>query len=353
NPNPFLSYVFSTGDYLDSLTLSGAVKDAFNRRADPFISVILYEMDSTYTDSNIYNSPPLYITNTGDSLPLFELKYLKAGKYSLIGLKDANRNNMFDQRLDKIGFVRDTISLPTDSTYLLNLFMELPDYSASVPTYLAKNKILFGYSGDYRDMKIEPLIPLPDSVRTIIRKERDKDTLNFWLTPTDLDSIVFTVTNDRMMVSDTFTVKTRKLALDTLRLSNSASSRFKFGDRFSVLANTPIVEIDTAKIGLTINDSLVAPFTVKLDSTENKMDFDFEVELNQSYKFSLLAADVTDFFGRQYDSIVYTYSTGSLADYGDLRIELGGSVAYPLVVQLTNEKGEVVREIAALEPRPF
>lgn len=353
NPNPFLSYVFSTGDYLDSLSLSGAVKDAFNRRADPFISVMLYEMDSTYTDSTVYKSPPLYISNTGDSLPLFKFNYLKAGKYTLIGLKDVNRNNMFDQRLDKIGFIQDTISLPTDSIYLLNLFMELPDYSASVPTYFAKNKILFGYSGDHRDMRIEPLIPLPDSVRTMVQKERDKDTLNFWLTPTDLDSIVFTVTNDRMMVSDTFTVKTRKLALDTLRLSSSASSRFKFGDRFSILANTPLVEIDSSKIGLTVNDSIVAPFRVWLDSTENRLDFDFGVEPNQSYRFNLLPAAVTDFFGSQNDSLAYSFSTGSLADYGDLRIILEGSVVYPVVVQLTNEKGELVREIAALEPRTF
>src|SRR5690606_996365 len=161
NPNPFLSYVFSTGDYLDSLSLSGAVKDAFKRRAEPFISVMLYQIDSSFTDSTIYKSPPLYISNTGASLPLFELNHRKAGKYALIGLKDENRNNMFDQRLDKIGFLADTISLPTDSIYLLNLFKELPDYSASVPTYLAKNKILFGYSGDYRDMRIEPLTSLP------------------------------------------------------------------------------------------------------------------------------------------------------------------------------------------------
>ena len=40
NPNSFLTYVFSTGDYLDSLTLSGAVKDAINRKADEFISVM-------------------------------------------------------------------------------------------------------------------------------------------------------------------------------------------------------------------------------------------------------------------------------------------------------------------------
>lgn len=353
NPNPFLSYVFSTGDYLDSLSLSGAVKDAFKRRAEPFISVMLYQIDSSFTDSTIYKSPPLYISNTGDSLPLFELNHLKAGKYALIGLKDENRNNMFDQRLDKIGFLADTISLPTDSIYLLNLFKELPDYSASVPTYLAKNKILFGYSGDYRDMRIEPLTSLPDSVRTTIQKERGKDTLNYWLTPTDLDSIIFTVTNDRMKVSDTFTVKTRKLAMDTLRLSTTASGTFKFGDHFSIQANTPIVAIDSSKIGLMVNDSIPMPFSLVLDSIGNQLDFEFGVEPNQRYAFSLLPAAITDFFGDQNDSLVYSFSTGSLADFGDLTIELEGSVVYPLVVQLTNEKGDVVREIAATQPVPF
>ncbi|MDX1314076.1 MAG: Ig-like domain-containing protein, partial [Eudoraea sp.] len=37
NPNSFLSYVFSTGDYIDSLTVRGEVRDAFNQKADQFI----------------------------------------------------------------------------------------------------------------------------------------------------------------------------------------------------------------------------------------------------------------------------------------------------------------------------
>ena len=353
NPNPFLSYVFSTGDYLDSLSLSGAVKDAFNRRADPFISVMLYEMDSTFTDSIIYREPPLYITNTGDSLPLFELNYLKAGQYMLIGLKDGNRNNIFDQRLDKIGFVKDTINLPTDSIYLLNLFLERPDYSASVPSYVAKNRIIFGFSGDHTDMEIEPLIPLPDSVRTRIQKLRDKDTLNYWLTPTNVDSIVFTVTNERFKVLDTFTVKTRKLAMDSLLLSSTASGKFSFGDQFSIMANTPIVAIDTAKMALMINDSVPAPFTVRLDSVANQLDFDIKIEPNQKYEVSLLPAAITDFFGTRNDSVSYNFATGSPADFGDLRINLDGQVTYPLIVQLTNEKGEVIREIAADAPQGF
>src|SRR5690606_2264688 len=268
----------------------------------------------------------------------------------LIGLKDGNRNNIFDQRLDKIGFVKDTINLPTDSIYLLNLFLERPDYSASVPSYVAKNRITFGFSGDHTDMEIEPLIPLPDSVGTRIQKLRDKDTLNFWLTPTDVDSIVFTVTNERFKVRDTFTVKTRKLAMDTLLLSSTASGKFSFGDRFSIMANTPIVAIDTGKMTLTINDSIPAPFSVALDSVQNQLDFDIVLAPNQKYKVDLLPAAITDFFGTQNDSVSYNFSTGSLADFGDLRSKLEGRLTCRLIVQLTNGKGEVLREIAADAP---
>ena len=46
NPNSFLTYVFSTGSYIDSLTVKGEVRDAFNRKADQFISVMLYQLDT-------------------------------------------------------------------------------------------------------------------------------------------------------------------------------------------------------------------------------------------------------------------------------------------------------------------
>ncbi len=353
NPNSFLTYVFSTGTYIDSLTLSGAVKDAFNRKADQFISVMLYELDSTYTDSTIYKRPPNYITNTLDSLPLFELKNLKAGQYILAGLKDINKNNLFDQRQDKIGFLTDTITLPTDSIYLLNLFQEKPGYSISVPSYAAKNRILFGYQGDSRNIQIEALTELPDSVKVKILKDRERDTLDYWLTPTDIDSIIFTVTNTKLEQIDTFTVKTRKLPLDSLRLSSSVKGSMNFEDSFSVLASTPLTALDTTKMGFFISDSISAPYSFELDSINNKVDFDFEVEPNQSYTFDFLPGAFTDFFGIQNDTLSYRLSTGSYADYGNLQINISGAVRYPLIVQLTNERGEVQREIYATEPKPF
>ena len=110
NPSSFLTYVFSTGDYIDSLRLSGAVRDAFKKKADDFISVMLYEIDTAYTDSTIFQKPPNYITNTLDSAVIFRLKNLKEGQYKLFALKDAGKNNIFDQNADKIAFLNDTIS---------------------------------------------------------------------------------------------------------------------------------------------------------------------------------------------------------------------------------------------------
>jgi len=53
NPLPFFSYTFSTGDYLDSLNLSGTVKDAYALGSLSQISIHLYPIDSTFTDSTI------------------------------------------------------------------------------------------------------------------------------------------------------------------------------------------------------------------------------------------------------------------------------------------------------------
>ena len=353
NPNRFLTYVFSTGDLIDSLSISGVVKDAYNKKADEFISVMLYEIDSVFNDSTIYKYPPNYITNTLDSLPLFSLKNLKEGKYHLIALKDETKNNVFDQNSDKIGFLADTISLPSDSLFLLNLFKEIPDYSISVPSYAAKNKIIFGYKGPKENFKIEPLTVLPDSVKSVMLKDRENDSINYWLTPTDIDSILFTVTNEKLGFIDTFTVKNRKLPLDSLRLTPSPSSRLNFEDTFKILANTPIQKIDTSKIAILDQDTIQKPFSVKIDILKNNLDFNFEVNPNERYNVVLLPGAIEDFFGMQNDTIITRLSTNGYADYGNLTLNLSGELNYPIIVELTDERDNLIRQLIAKQPQAY
>lgn len=349
NPNRFLSYVFSTGTYIDSLEVSGVVKDAFNREEDDFISVMLYEIDSTYNDSTVYLRPPNYITNTLDSTNIFTLKYLKAGSYAIIAVKDNNKNNIFDQAEDKIGFIKDTVVLPADTVYLLNLFKEIPDYKVPLPSYAAANKIIFGYYGGDEIIDITPLSILPDSIETLIAKVPEKDTLNFWFTPFEVDSLVFEVANEKEKVRDTFTVKTRKLLSDSLMLYPSSRQKLNLQDNFSIAANIPIKSVDSSKVILFNKDTLDVPFKLRLDTLKNSLQFDFEKEANEIYSLVLYPEVLRDFFNNTNDTVAYRLRTDGLADYGNLRFNLEGDLSYPMIVQLTDKDGKLYREVYLTE----
>ncbi|TLP73215.1 Ig-like domain-containing protein [Maribacter sp. ACAM166] len=354
NAIPFFTYVFSTGDYIDSLELAGVVTDAFNKKADEFISVMLYKIDSSYTDSTLYKRPPNYITNTLDSAVIFKLKNLKEGMYALFGLKDVASNNIFDQKTDKIGFVEDTIYLPTDSIYLLNLFKEIPDYGVAVPSMVANNKISFGYYGDGSSVTIETITVLPDTVKSVVVKEREKDTLNFWFTPFKMDSILFAITNENLKTSDTFNVKSRKVGFDSLQLSMNQKGTIEFGKPINLFINTPLMRFDSTKIQLRDKDSLFVAHTIVLDSIKNLLNFDFDVTPSQNYALNLLPGAITDFFENTNDTITYNLRTKDKTDYGNLTLNLNGTnITYPILLQLTNEKGDVQREIYATESQTF
>ena len=96
-------YIFSTGNYIDSLETRGTVKDAYKKDFDKSINVLLYKVDSTYTDSIIYKKKPTYIANTIDST-LFNLTNTAKGKYLLVALKEVSNNYLFNPKEDKIGF---------------------------------------------------------------------------------------------------------------------------------------------------------------------------------------------------------------------------------------------------------
>ncbi len=349
NPSSYLTYVFSTGDYIDSLALLGVVKDAFNKETEEFISVMLYEIDTAYTDTIISKRPPNYITNTQDSTTIFRLQNLKAGKYRLLAIKDEGKNNLYDAVTDKIGFVEDTISLPTDSIYLLNLFREVPKYSLAAPKFSAANKIIFGYKGRDEKLQINPITPIPDSITRFVAKEPGKDTLNYWFTPYEVDSLLFEVLNERIQKRDTFTVKTRKLPPDSLVLIPSNRNSIGFLDTMALGASIPILQIDTSMASLMNKDSISLPLNIRLDTLANRMEFYFEKEPNETYSLSILPGVLTDLFGATNDTLLYRLKTGSYADYGNLRIRLQGAVSYPIILQLTEPKGKVVRSIVSEE----
>ena len=115
---PFFSYTLSTGPVIDSLFLKGKVSDAFEPESERFVSIYLYPIDSTHSDSTIYLKKPLYATSTLDST-LYNFQNLREDKFQIVAIKDYGKNYVYDQGIDKIGFINKNISLPGDTLYIL------------------------------------------------------------------------------------------------------------------------------------------------------------------------------------------------------------------------------------------
>ncbi|RXJ52193.1 Ig-like domain-containing domain [Gelidibacter gilvus] len=351
NPYSYYKYVFSTGTYIDSLSLKGAIVDAEKREPETFVSVMLYEVDSTYTDSTVYKSRPKYVTNTLDSVSTFSIDNIKAGKYRLVALKDENGNYTYQQKSDKIGFYDKEITVPTDSFYEIKLFKEIADFKMERPTQIAKQKIQFGYYGDNRDLTIEMMGDKPDGFEQRIVKDAQKDTLYYWYKPNvELDTTFFVVKNKGYV--DTLKHRFRDLKVDSLSIKSSTSGSIDFDADFSIEANIPFDKLDLDRISIIDKDSLNVDFKTEFDTLRNTYRFKFDKIEDNSYKIQFLPEAITDFFGKVNDTLSYTVKTKKFSDLSDVRVNLINA-EYPLIVQLTDKSGKVKYEQFADTPRMF
>jgi hypothetical protein len=343
NPLNQFKYVFSTGDYIDSLTLDGTVKSAYDKEVESFVSVMLYEVNDTFKDSIVYKENPKYVTNTLDSLKAFRLENLKAGKYLLVAMKDYNSNNKYNPKTDKIGFSKELITIPNDTVYELELFKEKLPFKTYKPTQASGNRLLMGFEGKLNKAADRPKIILKNSadvLATVITKFPKKDSLQIWYKPIKVDSLTLAVAKDKYEANFTFKIKDQKK--DTLNISALQNGTLKFGERFTLESTTPLIRIENSKINLINTSKTVVPFTTEYDEFNQKLYFDFKKEPLENYIIKILPGAFTDFFEKSNDTLSYKLNTKTTADYGNLTVVLANAKQFPIIIELTNEKGDVL-----------
>ena len=344
NPLTFFSYTFSTGETIDSLFIMGNIIDAFDQETDDYISLQLYRVDSLFKDSIIYSDKPTYISNTLDSTN-YKFQNLKEGKYLLIALKDLDNNYFFDPFYDKIGFMDSLIILPRDSIIDLKLFKEETDLVWEKPHFINSEKIGFGYYGrlDMDKIKIESNIP--DSVNFVFTKEKDIDTLNLWLSKNSFDSLNF-----KLVESDTTKLTTVKFdrkkdsLMDSLNLSPKTINVIDLNESFKISSNIPIDNVEDSLISVRDIDSLVIPFSTKINSQLNEVFISFDVAPSDKYNIFIKPNAIKDIRGSVNDTLNYNVVSQTLEDYGNIFLDIVGGNNSKYILQLLNSNNEITKE---------
>ncbi|MCO5232400.1 MAG: Ig-like domain-containing protein [Chitinophagales bacterium] len=117
-----LKYVFSTGQSLDSLSISGKVFTYDNQPIPENTFVLLY---NTGIDSIFTKEKPKYIYKLGKD-NLFHIDYLPKDSFLIFVLNDLNNNFIYDLPTEWVGKIDDTIFL-SSSVSNLKLPIGLPE----------------------------------------------------------------------------------------------------------------------------------------------------------------------------------------------------------------------------------
>ena len=145
NMFPGYTYVFSTGERIDSMMITGTVQDCNTLKPVKGATVMLYKDQA---DSAVFLQRPVASAKT-DDWGFFCIRNIQDTLYRLYAVKDENGNNKYDPETDRIAFfdslirpsvkVRDSLPelmkydmkdtlccLSRNSEYTLNMFKEDP-----------------------------------------------------------------------------------------------------------------------------------------------------------------------------------------------------------------------------------
>ena len=343
NPLTFFSYVFSTGETIDSLYVRGNISDAFDKETDDYISIHLYRIDSIFNDSIIYNNRPTYISNSLDSTS-YQFKNIKAGKYLIVALKDIDNNYFFDPFYDKIGFIDSLITLPRDSIINFKLFKEETSLIWEKPHFINSEKIGFGYYGklDLKNIKLESQIP--DSVNYTYTKENEKDTLIFWLSKNSFDSLNFNlIEKDTTKLVTVKFDRAKDTLIDSLSISPKTANIIHLKETFKLSSNIPLKNIEDSLITIRDIDSLIVPFATSINDNLDQIDIEFEVSPSDNYRVFILPKAIKDVRGVSNDTLQYSVVSQSLEDYGNVYLDVIRNSNSKFILQMIDSNGEVIR----------
>jgi hypothetical protein len=117
--NPFrnYTYIFSTGNQIDSLSLSGNIYLAETGKTDSTLMVFLYK---DADDTVVIQRKPDFVARTNGQ-GAFRFSYLSPGSYRLFALKDGDGSKTYNTPVEVFAFAGEAINI-SDSTQPVTLY---------------------------------------------------------------------------------------------------------------------------------------------------------------------------------------------------------------------------------------
>ncbi len=352
NPVENMKLVFSTGDKIDSLKVSGKTAYIFppKNREIKDVLVGLYE-DADTTD--LFIAPPYYIAQT-DTAGNFEITNIKAGRYRVYAWHDDNNSLKAEYKTEAYGFLEEPIDVVEDINNIhINLFKgDLTELKINRTGTTGSNfdiilsKPPLEYEVIHEDLNESLFYRLNDKNLRVYHTNIREDSTQIQLKVRDsvgfeIDTTLYAkfMESDRKKEELEITTNSGKSFLKTIRSEWRSNKPLK-----SINFDSLLVKYDTAGI------IPIKPENVYFTDSIKRTKFIIEINIPDTLTFEtykIYAGDST------LQDIENVYNKDKIeANYKKLKEDrladgLSGKVnteERPIILQLLNKNGDILQE---------
>lgn len=351
NPLENFQYVFSTGDYLDSLKLEGNVVDASTAVGLKSITVLVYrKANSNAQDSIVFKKRPDYFAKTNEKGE-FRIDNMAAGEYQVFGVDDKNSNYICDSSGEEtLAFMDSGIVMPGDA----HPELRLSNLEPVSPRFL-KALRLDRYSA---------MISFNKRIDSLILKSMDgkiwngsqyatanRDTFYFYTPDTISDSLSLLMYEGDKII-DTLLQSLAppagaKGAITNLRINLRKSPAF-FGPTSPLVfnANHPLqLKLDSAEVIEDSSKAIRLPLQL-IDAVSGHFKIEFPWQNGKKYKVTILPGAVKDIYQLTSDTVKQEFAVPTEESTAMLSIKTQNlNAGKNYLLQILSEKFEPIREL--------
>src|SRR5690606_7297541 len=293
NINTDLVYVFSTGDYIDSLSISGQVVSSKTNAPSEATAVMIYRGEA---DSLPATGPPDYFTLT-DTAGNFKIKYLPEGDFKIFSLKEESINYIYNGPPEQIGFYDGRVySSLNDSTDLILIpaFIEkdTSQYIVSQKeTDYGYYEIAFNISTKNPDVQFYDT-ETDEKLEAISQINTAQDTIKSWVILPDRDNFeeaVVYIRDDTTFADTAFWyIETNPRYREKAELkitSNTTANKLDLEKSLTFDFNNPIVDIDTSLISFLEDSIQIFPDEFKRLNLNRQISVAYPYKASSNYIF--------------------------------------------------------------------
>jgi hypothetical protein len=314
------SFVFSTGDVLDSMSAEGMIVDAYTAEPVENATIMFYE---SLEDSIPLQEKPFYATKS-DKSGFWQIRNMKEGTFKVVAILDNNLNYRYDPATEKIAFPDTFVTITGDSIPQIRLLLSEPTPALFVDRRDTSlwNQANFTFNRPPYELQVSYADPDGSLVYDVLN-----NNLTIWYFGEDRQE--WPLYLETVSKIDTFLLRIDRPGpkMQKIQKLNRLINSGHPSTPFYLCLDRPVEQIETSQILLLEGRIARNPVPVSVeiqDSLPMCLAFKYPWVPDSSYQLLLLPGSLTDFFQLENDTIAENFPIGNVERFGNITLNVTG-----------------------------